>query len=587
MDKDSDDYGANGNFKCLCGPAGNYTATKGGDCNDDNGEVNPDAIDLCDYIDNNCSDGEDEDYAVGQECDGIDEDFCANGTYTCSGDGTGVVCLNEDPEDLVEVCGGGSEDCDGEVDEADAVGCKTYYKNDDDDAFGLDGDSKCLCEASGAYNTLQSGDCDDSNTEIYPGAKVCGEDGDCDLKLPDVGEECDDGNVGNWDGCQECTIAEYQVNQFTIGDQTMPGLVQVENKGPVVVWYSNNQNGQGWDLYGRSFSTNGGSSDEFKINSEAVDHESYIGIAASGNKFLAAWRNDEGVGIVGRVYAHPNVAKTNVFEVGPGKTPAVAGLANSGFIVFWQPLDDNPELHQVVGQRYTQLGTPTGERFAVLTYGATTKTVSIDEMKAIQLANGNVLAVYKAANAPGCSKQLGASLLDANMGLLQDGIWLGDSGNDKLCSDNLSLSIDALPGGGFALVWGEFSKTYVAHFGDDLHIAKGEVETGIRPFNSLPMGLTTLADGSTIVAGRQEVSFGEPGYPVMNIERRHYNASLAPTTGLLKSSTNSTGQADVALLSTLPDGFLIVYQGEPDQDSDGFGIFMQAFYSDGSKKFKW
>ena len=53
-DVDKDGYGATGRQRCMCRPAPPYTATKGGDCNDNNSSVHPNAVEKCNGIDDNC-----------------------------------------------------------------------------------------------------------------------------------------------------------------------------------------------------------------------------------------------------------------------------------------------------------------------------------------------------------------------------------------------------------------------------------------------------------------------------------------------------------------------------------------------------
>src|SRR5690606_5531102 len=43
QDRDGDTFGVTDDVQCLCGPIGTYTATRGGDCDDIRGFVNPDA----------------------------------------------------------------------------------------------------------------------------------------------------------------------------------------------------------------------------------------------------------------------------------------------------------------------------------------------------------------------------------------------------------------------------------------------------------------------------------------------------------------------------------------------------------------
>lgn len=54
QDMDNDNYGNTANSQELCAPSGNYTAVAGGDCNDNNANINPGAIEICNTIDDNC-----------------------------------------------------------------------------------------------------------------------------------------------------------------------------------------------------------------------------------------------------------------------------------------------------------------------------------------------------------------------------------------------------------------------------------------------------------------------------------------------------------------------------------------------------
>ena len=123
--------------------------------------------DVCDYKDNDCDGGTDEDFAppsgvLGDPCDSpSDTDLCANGTFTCTDDGTTVECVNETILNIVEVCNDEDDDCDGQTDEnltsiVDA-GCDT------DGACGEAGQTTALCTAGDwacSYNSdsYQAGD---------------------------------------------------------------------------------------------------------------------------------------------------------------------------------------------------------------------------------------------------------------------------------------------------------------------------------------------------------------------------------------------------------------------------------------------
>ncbi|MCK6525099.1 putative metal-binding motif-containing protein [Myxococcota bacterium] len=98
----------------------------------------------------------------------------------------GGDCDDDDPDvspGALESCGGGDEDCDGAVDEPDAEGCDPYYRDDDGDGYGV-GASACLCAAEAPLTASATGDCDDADATLSPGAtEVCdalNRDEDCD-----------------------------------------------------------------------------------------------------------------------------------------------------------------------------------------------------------------------------------------------------------------------------------------------------------------------------------------------------------------------------------------------------------------------
>ncbi len=119
-----------GDSQCLCAPAAPYAALVAGDCNDGSATIKP------------------------------------GGT---------------------ESCNGADDNCNSVTDEAGAQGCGLLLRDTDGDGFGLALDALCLCNPTSNYRATVGGDCDDSRTDVNPGAtEVCdGRDNDCNAVADD------------------------------------------------------------------------------------------------------------------------------------------------------------------------------------------------------------------------------------------------------------------------------------------------------------------------------------------------------------------------------------------------------------------
>jgi len=93
----------------VCGPDG-----ASGVCTT---ETVSDLVEICNGLDDNCDGVTDEGWNFGQPCDGPDSDSCKNGTFTCMADAVTTECVNESKVDLTESCNGVDDDCNGQTDE--------------------------------------------------------------------------------------------------------------------------------------------------------------------------------------------------------------------------------------------------------------------------------------------------------------------------------------------------------------------------------------------------------------------------------------------------------------------------------------
>ncbi|QTA88133.1 MopE-related protein [Desulfonema magnum] len=183
-------------------PKSKLTATSG-DCNDEDFSVNPGAEEICNNKDDNCDDKTDECCVVYYK--DADGDGYSDGTaseprcdkpegYKSEEELTATSGDCDDDDSSVnpgaeEICNHKDDNCDDKTDEC----CVVYYKDADGDGYSDGTDSGPRCDRPEGYKseeelTATSGDCDDDDSSVNPGAEeICNhKDDNCDDKT----DEC-------------------------------------------------------------------------------------------------------------------------------------------------------------------------------------------------------------------------------------------------------------------------------------------------------------------------------------------------------------------------------------------------------------
>jgi len=216
-DGDGDGYG-HGDGAPSCSPGEEGTSTTDGDCDDTDGELHPDAAEICDEIDDDCDGAIDD--------DDPDLDLSTAAAWFPDGDGDGygdpglgaTRCLQpagwvEDSADCddgdeaihpdaTEICDDVDDDCDALVDEDDddLVGDSTIYADLDGDGYGH-GEGVTACAIREGYSVVDT-DCDDGDDAVWPGAaEICDDDvdNDCDEAIDEeCGPSCADLSLVTW-----------------------------------------------------------------------------------------------------------------------------------------------------------------------------------------------------------------------------------------------------------------------------------------------------------------------------------------------------------------------------------------------------
>jgi len=183
-DADNDLYsdGATNTTSCTR-PAGYKVASEltatSGDCDDSDASVNPGATEVCNGIDDNCDGNIDEGVTTTYYGDADSDTYgdANNSTQACSPP-SGYVLDNTDCNDA----------------DANEHPGQTWYKDADNDLYSDGSTNTTSCTRPTGYKVLSeltatSGDCDDTNAAVNPGATEVpynGKDDDCNPATPDA-----------------------------------------------------------------------------------------------------------------------------------------------------------------------------------------------------------------------------------------------------------------------------------------------------------------------------------------------------------------------------------------------------------------
>ena len=197
-DADGDGVGTASNFMWACSPPAGYVNIAG-DCNDDDAQIFPGNIEICDGKDNDCNGIIDEGVlnTYYRDADGDGYGNPIDTVYACNRP-AGYVDNDEDCNDAsdqahpggVEICDSLDNDCDGTIDVDPVLGGIQYFQDADTDTYGNPVVFTWACTQPSGY-VLDHSDCDDLNPFVYPGRlEICnGIDDNCD-GLIDTGSPC-------------------------------------------------------------------------------------------------------------------------------------------------------------------------------------------------------------------------------------------------------------------------------------------------------------------------------------------------------------------------------------------------------------
>jgi len=327
------------------------------------------------------------------------------------------------------------------------------------------------------------------------------------------------------------------VNTYTTGYQRFPAVAAAADGDFVVVWDSNPQDGSGYGVFCRRYTSAGAAlGAEFQVNTHTTADQASPTVAADADgDFVVVWTSDFGQdgsdrGVFGQRYTSAGTVvgaefQANTYTTNAQSLPAVAADADGDFVVVWQSyLGQDGSDRGVFGQRYTSAGTVVGAEFQVNTYTTGSQynpAVAAD-------ADGNFVVVW------------------ASFG--QDGSGPGVFGQRYTSAGTV--------------VGTEFQvNTYT---------------TGLQVF---PM-VAADVDRDFVVVWASDFAQDGSGYGVF---AQRYTSAGAAVGGEFQANTYTTGSQSTPTVAADADGaFVVVWTSELAQDGSGYGVFAQRYTSAGA-----
>ncbi len=315
--------------------------------------------------------------------------------------------------------------------------------------------------------------------------------------------------------------SETVVNTFTTLNQNAPTIASPGDGSFIVVWQSDDQDGNQTGVFGQRFDKTGTAvGAEFQVNTY-----------------------------------------TTSYQFGP----AIAADPSGNFVVVWNSFTQDGANGGIFGQRFNASGTKAGAEFQVNT--ATTMSqrnpsVAVD-------AKGNFVVVWESPTADGANDGILGQRFSSN-GAKLGGEFLV---NTYTTGQQRSATIASTPSGEFVVAWFSFGQTpFYQIFGQrfDASGAKMESEFPISGLNLADLRQPSVAmdrAGDFVVAWRSPLQDGS-GYGVF---ARAFTPPTSPTTATpFLVNTYTTGNQDYPSVAAGKNGqFLVAWQSYPQDPNTG------------------
>lgn len=381
---------------------------------------------------------------------------------------------------------------------------------------------------------------------------------------------------------------EIAVNQYSVGEQrtspaSLANLAMQPDGAFVTTWASLNQDGSGWGVYARNFDAEGRPfGNEYLISQVTAGHQRFSTASRgmrSGVVFTWSSENQDGdgYGVYARRFSsgpqpNGNEFRVNVTTAGFQGRSAVAVDDDGDFVVVWESEGQDGFGYGVFGRQYDRLGKAKGTEFQINQYALSDQRLANVAMD----PDGDFVVTWSSFGQDGSGYGVYARRYDSLGQPLTDEFRVNSTTGST--QRNSQIAMDRT--GDFIITWmsngadGDGYGIYAQRFGRD-GTPQGQefrVNTTTTGHQQYP-AIGRDEDGDTVIAWASQDEDGDS----WGVYARRYDPKGRPQGEAFRVNSTTRGQQTLASVGVDADGDFTIAWDSENQDGDGFGVFAQRF----------
>jgi|GEM_PF-1111909 len=273
----------------------------------------------------------------------------------------------------------------------------------------------------------------------------------------------------------------------------------------------------------------------------------------------------------------------NTYTPGTQSEPAMARLADGGYVTVWTSTGQDGWGDGIYGQRYDAQGVAVGNQFQVNDYTPYDQT----EPAIAGLSGGGFVVVFRSQNQDSSGAGVYAQRYDANSVQVGDAVLV----NSQVTSNQYQAAVASVPGGGYVVAWysdgsqdGRSADVFFQRFdGNGQAVGtqtRANTSTGFENNAQYEPAITVLNDGTFVVTWRAD-SAQDSNLSGVYGQRFAANGTTLGSEFRINTYTDSY-QYDPSIAALTGGGFVVTWASYYQDGGSTNGVFAQRYSNDGT-----